>query len=60
MFQFMYESTALCGARMMFGDEYVADKIFEQDYDAGFVSRHPNQLGSLYESKFVPDDYEEN
>lgn len=56
MFQFMMESATLCGARMTFGDEYVADQIFDQEYDAEFVGRHTHQLSSLYEEKFFPDD----
>lgn len=51
------EGFALANARCTFGDEQVADWVFEQDYDPGFVSRHPNQLGSLYEEKFFPDEY---
>lgn len=50
MFRFITESTVLCTARMMFGDEYVAEELFDQEYDAGFVSRHPNQLAGLWQS----------
>jgi hypothetical protein len=56
MFQFFAESTTLFTARMMFGDEYVAEKLFSQEYDPGFVSRHPNQLAGLWESQFDYDD----
>lgn len=50
MFKFFTEATALCTARMMFGDEKVAKEVFDQEYDAGFVSRHPNQLAGLWQS----------
>lgn len=56
MIQFFFESAALTGARLTFGDEQVADWVFDQDYDPGFVDRHTNQLSSLYEERFFPDE----
>lgn len=52
MFQFFLESTALCTARMIHGDEAVANWVFDQDYDPDFVSRHPNQLAGLFEATY--------
>jgi hypothetical protein len=44
------EGTLLCGARLTFGDERVARVLLSQDYSAGFVDRHTNQLGGLLRS----------
>lgn len=47
MFRFMLESSMLTTSRLMFGDEYVAEQLFDQDYNAGFVDRHPHQISGL-------------
>lgn len=51
MYQFMFESSMLVATRTMYGDEQTAEWLFRQDYDPGFVSRHPNQLSTLYRKK---------
>lgn len=40
----------LCSARLAFGDEVVAERLFDRDYDPGFVSRHTNQCAGLWTS----------
>lgn len=50
MIRFLTEATALCTARTLFSDEYVARMVFEQEYDPEFVSRHSNQLAGLWQS----------
>lgn len=50
VFQQAAEGTALLSARLAFGDEAVAEAVLSQDYDAGFVDRHPRQLAALMEA----------
>lgn len=47
------EGAMLCGARMTFGDEQVAEWVFDQEYDADFVGRHSRQLGSLFTAHYL-------
>lgn len=42
------EATTLLGLRAALGDDAAADLLFRQNYDAGFVSRHSNQLAGLF------------
>lgn len=46
----------LCTARLTFGDDAVREWTFNQDYDAGFTSRHTHQLAGLWMSQFDYDD----
>lgn len=52
------EGVTLASARIIYGDEQVAEWVFDQDYNPEFVGRHTRQLSSLYEAKYVPDDIE--
>jgi hypothetical protein len=56
MFQFMVESCAIATLRLTVGDDKAGDILFSQDYDPGFVSRHPHQLAALLEAKAEVDD----
>ena len=50
------EGTGLAWARTVFGDEQVADWLFDLPYNPGFVGRHTNQLSSLYVARFIGKD----
>lgn len=50
MTQQVMEGSTLVAARATFGDEAVAEMVFNQEFDAGFVDRHPRQLGGLMTS----------
>lgn len=47
MFRQVAEGTALVWSRAVLGDERTAKLLFQQEYDAGFVSRHTHQLAGL-------------
>lgn len=47
----MAESSTILTCRMVLGDEKTADLLFNQEYDADFVSRHTHQLGGIMQSK---------
>lgn len=44
------EGSILLGARLTVGDEVVGEVLFDQDYDPGFVDRHPHQLAGIWTS----------